>query len=40
LDIAQSGRIHYVCFFLPAEMKKELDASFAEKVREQEFKPE
>jgi tRNA (guanine-N7-)-methyltransferase len=40
LDIAQSGKIHYVCFRLPAEMKKELDASFAEKVREKEFKPE
>jgi tRNA (guanine-N7-)-methyltransferase len=40
LDIAQSGKIHYVCFRLPDEIKNDLDASFTEKVRAKEFKPE
>lgn len=37
LDIAQSGKIFYVCFRLPEQLNKELDASFAEKVRSKEF---
>lgn len=37
LDIAQSGKIFYVCFSLPDQLKKDLDVSFAEKVRAKEF---
>jgi tRNA (guanine-N7-)-methyltransferase len=37
LDIAQSGKIFYLCLSLPEQLNPELDASFAEKIRAREF---
>lgn len=37
LDIAQSGKIFYVCFALPEVLDNTLDESFKEKVRMREF---
>lgn len=36
LDIAQSGKIHYCCFSLPAELPLALDVSFTEWIRQTE----
>jgi tRNA (guanine-N7-)-methyltransferase len=37
LDIADSNRIHYLCFSLPANLEdKETDARLKEKLREHE----